>query len=181
MKRVLISGGGVAGPALAWWLHRVGIECTVVETAPALRQGGQAVDFRGPVHRDVLERMGLWQEIHARRTPAAALDVLTADGRALTTLPAYMFSGDVEITRGDLSTLLFERTRAFTDYRFADRITALHDTTANRWKCNSKRRAPNPSIWWLAPTACIPACAPSTSAPRQNFSATKATASPAST
>ena len=127
MKRVLISGGGIAGPALAWWLHRVGIESVVVESAPALRQGGQAVDFRGPVHRDVLERMGLWHEIHARRTPAAAIDVLTASGRPFATLPAYMLSGDVEITRGDLSALLYEHTRAFTDYRFADRITGLDD------------------------------------------------------
>jgi 2-polyprenyl-6-methoxyphenol hydroxylase-like FAD-dependent oxidoreductase len=127
MKRVLISGGGIAGPALAWWLHRFGIESTLVESAPAPRPGGQAVDFRGPVHREVLERMGLWDEIHARRTPASAVDVLTADGRRFATLPAYMFSGDVEITRGDLSLLLYERTRAFTDYRFAERITALSD------------------------------------------------------
>jgi 2-polyprenyl-6-methoxyphenol hydroxylase-like FAD-dependent oxidoreductase len=127
MKRILISGGGIAGPALAWWLHRFGIESTLVEAAPALRTGGQAVDFRGPVHRQALERMGLWSEIHARRTPASALDVLTADGRPFATLPAYMFGGDVEITRGDLSALLYERTRTSTDYRFGDQITALDD------------------------------------------------------
>ena len=31
---VLISGGGIAGPALAHWLHRYGIRSTIVEQAP---------------------------------------------------------------------------------------------------------------------------------------------------
>lgn len=44
---VLVSGSGVAGPALALRLARHGLRPTVVEIAPALRPGGQAVDFRG--------------------------------------------------------------------------------------------------------------------------------------
>ena len=44
---VLISGAGIAGPALAFWLSRFGFSPTVVERAPSLRSGGQAVDFRG--------------------------------------------------------------------------------------------------------------------------------------
>lgn len=44
-NNVLISGASIAGPALAFWLGRFGFEPTVLELAPALRQGGQAVDF----------------------------------------------------------------------------------------------------------------------------------------
>ncbi|MFF4427684.1 hypothetical protein ACFYZ4_00770 [Streptomyces sp. NPDC001513] len=36
----------VAGPALAYGLHRYGFQATIVERAPALREGGYAVDFR---------------------------------------------------------------------------------------------------------------------------------------
>jgi 2-polyprenyl-6-methoxyphenol hydroxylase-like FAD-dependent oxidoreductase len=46
-KTVLISGASIGGPALAYWLRRYGFEPTVVEIAPALRPGGQAVDLRG--------------------------------------------------------------------------------------------------------------------------------------
>ena len=46
-RNILISGAGIAGPALAHWLGRYGFTPTVVELAPALRGGGQAVDFRG--------------------------------------------------------------------------------------------------------------------------------------
>jgi 2-polyprenyl-6-methoxyphenol hydroxylase-like FAD-dependent oxidoreductase len=62
--RVLISGASIAGPALAYWLDRYGFRVTVVEKAPALRPGGQAVDFKGRTQRTVLERLG--------RDPAAA-------------------------------------------------------------------------------------------------------------
>ena len=64
-KTVLISGASIAGPALAYWLDRYGFRVTVVEKAPALRPGGQAVDFKGRTHRTVLERMGVWEEIRA--------------------------------------------------------------------------------------------------------------------
>ncbi|GAB3818359.1 hypothetical protein [Micromonospora zhanjiangensis] len=46
-RNVLISGAGVAGPALAWWLRRYGFAPTVVERAPTLRDGGYKIDIRG--------------------------------------------------------------------------------------------------------------------------------------
>ena len=64
-QTVLISGASIAGPALAYWLDRYGFRVTVVEKAPALRPGGQAVDFKGRTHRTVLERMGVWDEIRS--------------------------------------------------------------------------------------------------------------------
>jgi 2-polyprenyl-6-methoxyphenol hydroxylase-like FAD-dependent oxidoreductase len=61
-KTVLISGASVAGPTLAYWLHRYGFQTTIVERAPTLRPGGYAVDFRG-AGMDVLRRMNLVDEI----------------------------------------------------------------------------------------------------------------------
>jgi 2-polyprenyl-6-methoxyphenol hydroxylase-like FAD-dependent oxidoreductase len=58
-KTVLISGAGVVGPALTYWLNRYGFAVTVVERAPSLRAGGQAIDFKGKTHFTVLERMGI--------------------------------------------------------------------------------------------------------------------------
>ncbi len=126
-RRVLISGAGIAGPALAKALGPSGYETTVVERATALREGGQAVDFRGPVHREVLERMGLWEPIHEHRTRGTDLVMLGRGGKNICTLPAVMMSGDVEILRGDLTRLLYDRTRSFATYRFGDSATALDE------------------------------------------------------
>ncbi len=55
---VLISGAGIAGPCLAYWLKRYGFQPTLVERAPRLRAGGYIVDFWGAGF-DVADRMGL--------------------------------------------------------------------------------------------------------------------------
>ena len=44
---ILVSGAGIAGPTLAYWLRRHGFTVTVVERSSFLRDSGGAVDFRG--------------------------------------------------------------------------------------------------------------------------------------
>ncbi len=44
--RVLITGASIAGCAAAWWLAQRDCDVTVVEQAPAFRDGGQNVDVR---------------------------------------------------------------------------------------------------------------------------------------
>ncbi|MEV5310295.1 FAD-dependent monooxygenase [Streptomyces sp. NPDC052610] len=124
---VLISGASVAGPALALNLARYGARVTVVEKAPALREGGFAVDFRGRVHRKVLTAMGIWEEIHARQTHMGRQTVVDADGRVRVDLPAELMSGDVEISRGELAKIMYERTQDCVEYVFGDSIAALTD------------------------------------------------------
>lgn len=46
-KNILISGAGIAGPVLAFWLVRYGAKVTIVERAPQLRTAGQTIDIRG--------------------------------------------------------------------------------------------------------------------------------------
>ena len=127
-QTVLISGASIAGPALAYWLDRYGFDVTVVEKAPALRPGGQAVDFKGRTHRTVLERMGIWTEIQQRQTGRFDTVYLDAAGREQAVMSGEFTGGDVEILRGDLTSILYERTAAGCEYRFGDSITALTET-----------------------------------------------------
>lgn len=57
-KNILISGAGIAGTTLAFWLKKFGFKPTLVEHAPELRKGGYAIDFMGAGF-DVAEKMGL--------------------------------------------------------------------------------------------------------------------------
>ena len=61
-KNILISGAGIAGPALAYWLKKYGFYPTIVDQAPALREGGYAIDFVGAVF-DVAEKMGILPDL----------------------------------------------------------------------------------------------------------------------
>src|SRR3954470_25075636 len=129
MSKVLISGGGIAGPALALWLHRHGIQPAVVERAPGPRPGGHAVDLRG-VARGVAERMGIMPAVLGHRVDERGIAQVDRRGRRVGEMPADLFGGEgivaeIEIARGDLARILYDATAAFTDYRFGDRITAL--------------------------------------------------------
>ncbi|GAA3117127.1 FAD-dependent monooxygenase [Nonomuraea salmonea] len=125
---VLISGASIAGPALAHWLIRYGFAVTVVERAPSLRLGGQAVDFKGATHRTVLSRMGILDDVRRLQTGGSDQEIVDAAGRRLTVIPGEFTGGDVEITRGDLSRLLYERTAPACEYVFGDSITSLTET-----------------------------------------------------
>ncbi|MEV5611734.1 FAD-dependent monooxygenase [Streptomyces sp. NPDC052225] len=125
---VLVSGASIAGPAIAFWLSRQGARVTVVEKAPALREGGFAVDFRGSVHRTVLTRMGIWDELHRIQTDMGRQVIVDADDTERVDLPAHLMSGDVEVFRGDLSRLLYERTKDTVAYVFGDSIATLTET-----------------------------------------------------
>src|SRR3954465_3032657 len=127
--RVLVSGASIAGPALAHWLRRRGAEVPVVELAPGLRPGGQAVDARG-VAKEVIGRMGLDAAVRAACTDTAGAHSVDADGRVLETFRADDdggdgFIADIEILRGDLSQGLSDDPRDGVEYIFGDRIAEL--------------------------------------------------------
>ncbi|MFJ1708761.1 FAD-dependent monooxygenase [Kitasatospora sp. NPDC088346] len=126
---ILISGAGIAGPALAYWLRRAGFAVTVVERAPAPRPGGQTVDLRG-AGRTVVERMGLMDRARAASVDQRGLALMDAAGRITARMPADSFGGEgivseIEILRGDLARILYEATAAEVEYRFDDSIRAL--------------------------------------------------------
>jgi len=127
---VLISGASVAGPALALWLVRYGFDVTVVEQAPKIRPGGQAVDFKGSTHFTVLARMGILDAVkNARAAPGSDGVVVNAAGQKVATIPAAFSSGELEIKRGDLARILFDSTANGAKYIFSDSISSLTETT----------------------------------------------------
>ncbi|MBB2912304.1 2-polyprenyl-6-methoxyphenol hydroxylase-like FAD-dependent oxidoreductase [Streptosporangium becharense] len=124
-KNILISGAGVAGPALAYWLHRHGFAPTVLERAAALRDGGYAVDFRGEAHLTVLDRMGVLADVRREQTHMGVMWYVDGTGRRIASMPADVYSGDLEILRGDLVRILHAKTADRVEYVFDDSITSI--------------------------------------------------------
>ncbi|MFF3679706.1 FAD-dependent monooxygenase [Streptomyces sp. NPDC002120] len=129
-RNVLISGASIAGPALAYWLGRHGFNPTVVELSPTLREGGQAVDFRGETHLTVLERMGLLPELRRIQTGGSPIRFIDEGGRTLLQLPAEFAGGEMEVPRGDLARVLHEHSAPYAEYVFGDSITSLDETSS---------------------------------------------------
>jgi 2-polyprenyl-6-methoxyphenol hydroxylase-like FAD-dependent oxidoreductase len=127
-RAVLVSGASIAGPALAYWLGRYGFNPTIVEIAPALRTGGNAVDFRGPLHLGMLREMGILEELEKVQTFGTAMRFVDERGDKLMEMPSDFAGGDIEVRRGDLSRILCEAAGDRTEYLFGDSIATMTET-----------------------------------------------------
>jgi 2-polyprenyl-6-methoxyphenol hydroxylase-like FAD-dependent oxidoreductase len=126
---VLISGAGIAGPALAFWLNKSGYRVTIVELANDIRPGGQTVDLRG-AGGEVVQRMGLIDKMRARSLDQRGVAWIKSDGNRRAEMPVTAFNGNglvskLEILRGDLVDVLYQETKGQTEYRFDTRIAEL--------------------------------------------------------
>lgn len=130
--RVLISGASVAGPVLAYWLHRFGFHPTVIERTAEVRVsgGGHAVDLFGPAV-EVMDWMGVLAEVEQARTTTEVIALVRPRGRPVE-VPAEMLSEGVserhiEIMRGDLARILYDAARGRVEYVFDDSIATVRD------------------------------------------------------
>ncbi len=143
--RILISGASIAGPVLAYWLHRYGFEVTVVERAPTLRKtGGHAVDLFRPA-MDISERMGVLPAIEARVTGMDRM-ILYQPGKRrpvvadLTKVFTATSDRHVEIMRDDLSEIYYDATRTDVEYVFGDSITSIGEDGTVSFEHGAPRR-----------------------------------------
>lgn len=128
-RKILISGAGIAGPTLAYWLRRFGFEPTLVERAPALRQGGYMIDFWG-LGFDVAEKMGLALALRATGYDIEEVRLVDAAGRRKGGFNArvfrdVLFGRYTSILRSDLSRLVYEALAGGVRTLFGDSITAI--------------------------------------------------------
>ncbi len=129
MSRVLISGAGIAGPALAYWLHRYGFEPVIVERAPAPRVGGYMIDFWG-VGFDVAERMGLIPSLRQRGYQIKEIRFVDAQGKRAAGFGWNAFRSALQdrffsILRGDLASRIFEEIQGKVEILFGNSIQTI--------------------------------------------------------
>ncbi len=130
MRKVLISGAGIAGTTLAYWLRRHGFAPTVVERAPAPRAGGHAVDIRGTA-LGVVERMGLLGRLRELGTDMRGMSFVNGSGKTLAKVTEHTLTGgltdseDVEILRDDLTDVLASAAQEGVEYVYGDWITGI--------------------------------------------------------
>jgi 2-polyprenyl-6-methoxyphenol hydroxylase-like FAD-dependent oxidoreductase len=132
-KTVLISGAGIAGPTLAFWLRAAGFEPTLIEHAPGLRTGGYVIDFWG-LGYDIAERMGLAADINRIGYHVRELRIVDDRGERITgfgTRVLRELAGGrfVTLGRSDLSQLIFDEIKDKTEAIFGDEIVGLQQKT----------------------------------------------------
>jgi 2-polyprenyl-6-methoxyphenol hydroxylase-like FAD-dependent oxidoreductase len=130
--RILISGAGIAGPTLAYWLAHFGFEPTIIERAPHLRTGGYVIDFWG-VGYDIAERMGLIPELLQIGYRAQEVRIVNRENKTVAGFPVASLNRAtqgryISLSRGDLAACIFEKVRDRVDTIFGDSITGIEQS-----------------------------------------------------
>ncbi len=130
-RTILISGLGIAGPTLAFWLKAGGFEPTLIERAPQLRTGGYVIDFWG-LGYDIAQRMGLKDDIERVGYHVREMRVVDDHNKRVSGFDVDVFR---EVTKGryvtlgrsELSHLLFEKAAGTSEVMFDNEIVSLED------------------------------------------------------
>jgi 2-polyprenyl-6-methoxyphenol hydroxylase-like FAD-dependent oxidoreductase len=130
--RVLISGAGIAGPTLAYWLASYGIEPTLVEAAPRLRTGGYVIDFWGAGY-DIAERMGLLPEITRQGYRVRQVRAVNRDGKRISGFPVDAFTRVtggryISLARADLAAAIFSQLEGKVETIFGDSVSQIEQS-----------------------------------------------------
>jgi 2-polyprenyl-6-methoxyphenol hydroxylase-like FAD-dependent oxidoreductase len=129
--KIAINGAGIAGPALAYWLHRSGHDVLLIEESPQLRRGGYIIDFWG-VGYDIAEKMGLIPRIRELGYQVTEVRLVDQQGRK-----SGGFSTDVfrrmtdnrftSLRRSDLAATIYDAIEGKVEVIFGDSIASVED------------------------------------------------------
>jgi len=129
-EKILISGCGIAGLTLAFWLAKHGFSPEIVEKRPDLSDEGYMIDFYGPGF-DVAERMGIIEHLHQKHYPVPRLDFIDPQGKVEASFEVERFRKllgyrHFNFMRGDLEAVLYEHTYRSVPIRFGTVVTGIH-------------------------------------------------------
>ncbi|MBW0531019.1 hypothetical protein O181_070734 [Austropuccinia psidii MF-1] len=129
--RVLISGAGIAGTTLAFWLSKAGIPVTVLERYKEFRKEGQTVGVRQEA-LPIINWMGIKKEIMNLCTQEAGVKLVDSQNRAWACFPqredGSSFTAEIEILRSSLAKLIFDSCQNNIEYKFGATIDSIEET-----------------------------------------------------
>ncbi|KAI1781443.1 putative monooxygenase [Hypoxylon cercidicola] len=141
--KVLIAGVGIAGPALALWLTRIGCDITLIERNSSLRDTGHQVDLRGQ-GVVIMKLMGIEDAVRAVLCSEPGMRFIDHQGKSKVFIAAnrtgkgtQSATSEFEIMRGDLVNILYEATRGLKGVKYVF-DTSIRDFTQDEGSPDGK-------------------------------------------
>ena len=134
-KNILISGAGIAGVSLAFWLKRFGFNPTIIEISPKLREGGYAIDFMGAGY-DVAEKMNILPELEKVDIEFSKLVFVDKDNNEKGSMnyqkiKKLMNNRALTLLRSDLAKVIYNSLDKETEIIFGDTISKIEQDEEN--------------------------------------------------
>ncbi|MEJ2750674.1 MAG: FAD-dependent monooxygenase, partial [Anaerolineae bacterium] len=131
--KILISGGGLAGLTLAYWLHQYGLTPVVIEQSDGLRRDGYGIDFFGSGY-DVAEKMGLIEQLKTQPIKADYVGYVNENGKPIAKLEMdlmrkIMNGRYLPLMHWTLEEALYQAIADDVEVRFGRSLTAVSQPT----------------------------------------------------
>ncbi|PST84944.1 hypothetical protein C7T94_02145 [Pedobacter yulinensis] len=123
-KRILVSGGGIAGLTAARLLYNQGHDVTVIDRAKQFNKSGFLVSLKS-FGVEIMDELGLTKALRKESTPSEFMDWMNANGTMIRSISYKKVnqntSQSILITRGALHNVLYDNIKSD--------IPVLFDTT----------------------------------------------------
>lgn len=131
--RILISGGGIAGCSLAFFLKRAGFNPVVIDSAPEFKRIGYLLALNAQIGQKVAEKMGLLEELRKYEVPLTRSTLLDKYGDVITSFEVDYATHNKRVgmmmNRADLHETLYNAIKGEVDFRFGESIEMLTDNS----------------------------------------------------
>lgn len=123
-KKILISGGGIAGLAAAKFLSGQGHNVTIIDRASSFTKAGFLISLKSFGVR-IMDELGLMEELQAASSPSEFVSFLEQDEQVIQRISYEKMNENIErsvlISRGGLHHVLYENLK--------DQVNVLFNTT----------------------------------------------------
>lgn len=128
-KNILISGAGIAGTSLAFWLKKFGFIPTIIEISPSIRESGYAIDFMGAGF-DVAEKMDIVGELENVDLNISKLSLVDENNiekgsMNYQKIKKFMNNRALTLLRSDLAKVIYNNLDKEIEIIFGDTITKI--------------------------------------------------------
>ncbi|MEH3114484.1 FAD-dependent monooxygenase [Pedobacter terrae] len=128
-KKILISGGGIAGLTAAKFLTAQGHEVTVIDRAPSFTKAGFLISLKS-FGVQIMEELGLLQELQAASSPSEFVSFVEKDGQVIQHLSYEKMNKNIErsvlISRGGLHNVLYDHLKNQLNVLFSTTISGIN-------------------------------------------------------
>jgi 2-polyprenyl-6-methoxyphenol hydroxylase-like FAD-dependent oxidoreductase len=129
--KIAITGAGIAGTTLSYWLHRFGYQPVLIEKSPRLRTGGYVIDFWG-VGYEVAGKMGLIPRLQELGYHVGEWRLVDSEGRKTggfsTDTITHLTEGRIiSLQRSDLAAAIYGAIEGKVETIFEDSVTAMDE------------------------------------------------------
>lgn len=128
-KKILISGGGIGGITLAYFLRKQGFTPVIVESAPSFKHIGYLLGINKQIGQKVAEKMGVLQKLKEHEA-LLTNNIFSDDTDKLimqvnVTPELHNDNSGILLNRADLHFTLYDLIKNDVEFRFGKEITSI--------------------------------------------------------